>query len=455
MMIVIGSCCANGVVRYFDDERRDGFFCNYCNAHFYEHRMDEMIKTHMKRYCNRKGEAISITRFIFKTAISGHHVILDSDVNEDSHSSDSNDDGDSGESEDSYSIDYNGDIDSEVDKDGHSIDYNGDIDSDGDSDGDSEDSEVMEEDEKSEDDSDGDEKVLEYAREIIDLTMDSSDEDKVVEVVVVDSSDSKTNSSDSTTHSLVSTNHSEELELLADTALRGIFGNQEDSDEDVEQVKKYLNGIKRKYTKKDMKQSDFEKRKKRCDKVNNSFSERFVPGVSRPSLSMITLNEVGVSKIRDVVFDADGSLKSTIVKDIVMKDNHNFIKFGGEVYNDMRWQVPIQKHSRNLCDVKTRETIEKILQEEGIINPEEEMITEMGILIGGTMDQPIHHDISRRFTKFVNSAAKTEIEGWELDRVKYNKAMISSTAPSSILIGMGNQPKVMLGVPKSRVIRKK
>jgi len=253
---------ANGVVRYFDDERRDGFFCNYCNAHFYEHRKDEMIKTHMKRYCNRKGEAISITRFIFKTAISGHHVILDSDVNEDSHSSDSNDDGDSGESEDSHSIDYNGDIDSEVDKDGHSIDYNGDIDSDGDSDGDSEDSEVMEEDEKSEDDSDGDEKVLEYAREIIDLTMDSSDEDKVVEVVVVDSSDSKTNSSDSTTHSLVSTNHSEELELLADTALRGIFGNQEDSDEDVEQVKKYLNGIKQKYTKKDMKQSDFEKRKK-------------------------------------------------------------------------------------------------------------------------------------------------------------------------------------------------
>ena len=438
---------ANGVVRYFDDELREGFFCNYCTAHFYEHRMKDMIKTHMKKSCTNKGAAISTTTFLFKTSISGHHVIQDNDVNLNNRDSDIDSDSKESDSEES--------------------------------DSDSEESEVMEKDK--EDDETYPENKNEPVNEIIDLTMDSSDKDSVIEVMV-----DLTNASVGTAkkNDEVVVQKSDSLEILAETAIRkagGITGSvyQQIGPEDLavptvnetsvaelmvavelpvrtaeNSVAKYLKGRKQIYTPKDMDIFGFEEMKKECDKVNQKKIAVFVPGVSRPSLSKITLNEVGLSKIRDVFFDEDGSLKRNIIKDCVMKDNHHFIMFEGAVYADMRWQVPIEKHSRKLGVVPTRRLIEEILEEEGIIDLEKEMITEMGMIMGGTMDQPIHHDIARRFTRFVymnDENKQEELEGWELDRDHYNNAMSSSTAPFSILIGMGKQSKVMLGVPKSRV----
>jgi len=129
--------------------------------------------------------------------------------------------------------------------------------------------------------------------------------------------------------------------------------------------------------------------------------------------------------------------------------------------NDYRWQVPLQRHDTDHL-VATRSMVESLLIEEGIVNPEQERIHDMGILIGGTEDQSIHHDIPRQTTSWLPQDPATSDEdqiveplvgGWEYDRVAYNEAMASPFAPCSVLIGLGGNSTARIGVQKNQIDR--
>lgn len=105
----------------------------------------------------------------------------------------------------------------------------------------------------------------------------------------------------------------------------------------------------------------------------------------------------------------------------------------------------------------TRAATEKIL--EGVINPLAETVSDLGILIGGTEDQSLHHDTARQIVTWVPQDPGTSttlvnpVSGWEVDRLEYNTAMSSPYAPSSVLVGMTDSNEVLLGVQKDQIIR--
>ena len=100
----------------------------------------------------------------------------------------------------------------------------------------------------------------------------------------------------------------------------------------------------------------------------------------------------------------------------------------------------------------------------GIISPSHEGLQEIGILIGGTEDQNLHHDIATQFVKWYaepingtetakNLSGKEVLVGWESDRIQYNKMMSSPYAPSTALFALGPTGEMLLGVQKDRILR--
>jgi hypothetical protein len=102
--------------------------------------------------------------------------------------------------------------------------------------------------------------------------------------------------------------------------------------------------------------------------------------------------------------------------------------------------------------------LETALQAEGIVDLNNEMLDDIGMLIGGTEDQPLHHDMTRALTSFVSKTnfdpqAEAPVAGWEVGRLEYNAAMSSPHAPSSIILGMGDPQSILLGVQKDQIKR--
>lgn len=98
------------------------------------------------------------------------------------------------------------------------------------------------------------------------------------------------------------------------------------------------------------------------------------------------------------------------------------------------------------------------LQANGIIDLEYEELDDVGMLIGGTEDQSLHHDVSRTLTSFVpsgdfDSEENYPLLGWETGRPDYNAAMASPHAPVSVLLGMSRPQKVLLGVQNDQIRR--
>jgi hypothetical protein len=215
------------------------------------------------------------------------------------------------------------------------------------------------------------------------------------------------------------------------------------------------------YTDLDMSLPDFIYRTKFINQVNESFPRLCIPGKSRPRLQQVRLSADSVIALRKLLFDPDGSLSDTIKHDIDTSSKHGFINFENflcmKKRHDKRWQVPIRKHCRG-SRVRTRHAVEQILT--GIFNPETEALYDLGILVGGTEDQSLHHDVARQCVSWLPQECLTSCEtgmnpvtGWEIDRLTYNEAMSSPIAPSSILICMGDAGEVLLGVQKDQVLR--
>lgn len=82
-----------------------------------------------------------------------------------------------------------------------------------------------------------------------------------------------------------------------------------------------------------------------------------------------------------------------------------------------------------------------------------ETLCDLGILVGGTEDQSLHHDTARQIVSWMHEENQIPVMGWEIDRLEYNAAMASKHAPSSILLGLNDKKEVLLGVQKDQIIR--
>jgi hypothetical protein len=74
-----------------------------------------------------------------------------------------------------------------------------------------------------------------------------------------------------------------------------------------------------------------------------------------------------------------------------------------------------------------------LLADAGYFNPDKEDIVELGLIVGGSLHQPLHCDVC---------------EPGGLEKGEYDSLMKQPHAPASVLIGMGgtDPEPVMLGV---------
>ncbi len=84
---------------------------------------------------------------------------------------------------------------------------------------------------------------------------------------------------------------------------------------------------------------------------------------------------------------------------------------------------------------------------------EGETVDEILLIIGGTEDQPIQHDIARQTVIYIpNVAEKKWEEGWEHQRLLYNNSIARSDAPSSILLGLQDSAgDVVIGIDREQI----
>ena len=217
-------------------------------------------------------------------------------------------------------------------------------------------------------------------------------------------------------------------------------------------------------TEQELSYDEFVSQTKLMEKVNKKLKRQFFPGVSRPKMHKCSLSSEALSQLRSIFFNDRGCLRKSITGDIDMSTKHGYINFANascrDARNDYRWQVPLLRHNR-LKNVPTRSLVEDLLAEHGCFHPEHETIHDLGILIGGTEDQSIHHDIPRQTTSWLPEDPETSekshvgvpVNGWEYDRAAYNEAMACPFAPSSVLLGMDDSGKIQVGVQKNQIDR--
>jgi hypothetical protein len=211
---------------------------------------------------------------------------------------------------------------------------------------------------------------------------------------------------------------------------------------------------------------EFIRQKRIMKMVNARLARSFYPGVSRPKMHKASLSEEARSRLRLIFFDEkNGRLRKSIVNDVDKSSRHGYIGFSNSLCsdkrNDYRWQVPLLRHSKDQY-VVARALVETLLSKSGLIHRQHEQLHDLGILIGGTEDQSIHHDIPRQTTSWLPqdpemseeaTVLSDPVAGWEYDRAAYNEAMASSYAPCSVLIGMGGNGKINVGVQKNQIDR--
>ncbi|KAL7559262.1 hypothetical protein ACA910_009037 [Epithemia clementina (nom. ined.)] len=237
-------------------------------------------------------------------------------------------------------------------------------------------------------------------------------------------------------------------------------------------------------------------------RVNCTFPRRFDLVESRPRFVRTQFTADELSQLRRVFFNDDGSLNRSTCQDASRTFRNHYIIFcndSGAGCGDKRWQIPMKSHITGR--VPTRTKVEKMLYQSGILDSRYERVQDLVLLIGGTEDQSLHHDLPRDWVtwrkssaSFVSSANRTikndhsatamladnkqpstnypnsdpcssETVGWEANRLGYNRAMLSKEAPAALLIPMnpGNftstsvlskeEPFLTLGVQKDQIIR--
>ena len=174
-------------------------------------------------------------------------------------------------------------------------------------------------------------------------------------------------------------------------------------------------------------------------------------------MTQIQLCREEVNKLRNILFDVDGSLSRHCASDVLLSSKHHYINFtnsSGAGCNDKRWQIPIRFHGQKPVD--TRVEVEALLSSAGAMDLRHEKTDEIGILVGGTEDQSLHHDMARQFTAWLpesSGSADDAVVGWETSRLWYNKALSGKHPPRAMIIGLGESDTILLGVQKDQIQR--
>ena len=195
-----------------------------------------------------------------------------------------------------------------------------------------------------------------------------------------------------------------------------------------------------------MSEVDFLRKTSFMHRVNASFARPFDMGSSRPRFAELPLSSEQLRELHDMFFDsATGQLRADVAqRDASSTSQNHYISFSNDSMagsRDKRWQIPIRPHVGKVNQVTSRALVEERLAEWGIIDPSVEIVEELGILIGGTEDQSLHHDLPRdwvtwRQRKSKHADTSCETVGWESNRLGYNEAMRSPLSPSAMLIPM-------------------
>jgi hypothetical protein len=183
------------------------------------------------------------------------------------------------------------------------------------------------------------------------------------------------------------------------------------------------------------------------------------PEGARPRCTSIDLSTESLKAITEALFCEKGCLKKSLKTDIaITKQAHiGFVNPScTEIRNDKRWQIPIKKHPSKRVVNRTRKAIESALAEAGVIDLNVEILDEVGIIVTGKVMQPLHCDMPRLFARWSKEFTGDEkvddtTLGWEVKRAAYNAAMSDNKSPSSILLGLGEEGGVFLGVQRDEV----
>jgi hypothetical protein len=205
----------------------------------------------------------------------------------------------------------------------------------------------------------------------------------------------------------------------------------------------------------------FEALKIEYNKLNEKIPRLFYED-SRPSFVEHEILPNVRESLRNRFFDSDGTLLNSIENDVQLNvGDHRSFQF---IYienentsqkklkvNDKRLQIPIKDES------ETYNLVKKSLVEQKIIDPVNETIYDVSLLIGGTEMQHPHYDFSRTICSFLPSTIKGEKRnnvalyepGWEINREIYNEDMAGQYAPSSIIIDLSEkQHGFFIGIPR-------
>jgi hypothetical protein len=254
-------------------------------------------------------------------------------------------------------------------------------------------------------------------------------------------------------------------------------------------------------------EQQFQKQASIMMRVNEYIPRVHDPILSRPRFAKVFIDPEDFAALYDVFFEHDsGRLKKSIIHDISNASKHYYISFTNEMSagaTDRRWQIPLKLHNEtsSVTDPSspsitndhgghhytinvTRQKVQDILESAGIVDSSCERIHDLGLLVGGTEDQSLHHDISRQWTFWMQSVAPgtadgtdssnhkykqqqqqqqqqqespeqmKQVLGWEFNRIGYNDAMADTHAPASFLLSMHrdvHKRHVKVGVQKDQV----
>jgi hypothetical protein len=157
------------------------------------------------------------------------------------------------------------------------------------------------------------------------------------------------------------------------------------------------------------------------------------------------------------IYTSTSAMNPVLMKEMTNDGKYNYDTAISVSHFDMiSIHESFSSHANTVPFLGARDLVKSALVEEKVIFPQFETLGDISMLIAGTEDQPLHHDIARAYSQWVskiNYNAKEEhpVQGWEVGRREYNKAMCSPYAPSSIILGMGEGAKLSLGVQKDQI----
>jgi hypothetical protein len=168
-------------------------------------------------------------------------------------------------------------------------------------------------------------------------------------------------------------------------------------------------------TSKEISDDDFFQQRNIMEQVNKTIRRLYKPGYSLPRFQQARISDKALKQLKAVFFDKDGSLNKKMLKDADFTARNGFINFANNLCKkkrtDRRWQIPLKRHSPQMRSVGTRARIEDLMSEQQLVNLEVETIHDLGMLIGGTQDQSLHHDIPRQATTWLPQDPKISMNG--------------------------------------------